>query len=204
VKRKGSKNPDLWAIILAGGESKRMNAPKMLLPFHGKTIIEKTIGNVIESDVENTLVVLGGFRDEISSLIKYLPVLTCYNENYKEGMLSSVKCGFRNLPENYEAVLVMQGDQPMICSEIINEVITGFRKSGKGIVMPVYNKKRGHPLLIDKKYSEDVVRLDSENGLRALSEQFSEDVLEVEVNKPEILRDIDTHEDYLREINQTK
>ena len=37
----------IWAIILAAGESKRMKVPKMLLPFNGKTMIEKVIENVI-------------------------------------------------------------------------------------------------------------------------------------------------------------
>ena len=56
---------NIWAIILAAGESKRMKVPKMLLSFNGKTMIEKVIGNVISSEVFNTLVVLGSFRDEI-------------------------------------------------------------------------------------------------------------------------------------------
>ena len=176
----------------------------MLLPFRDKTIIEKAIENVTASEAENTVVVLGAFFDEILSRIKDMPVLTCYNENYKEGMLSSVKCGFRYLPENYAAVLVFQGDQPMISSGIINDVINAFSKSGKGIVMPVFKNKRGHPLLIDRKYRDEVAKLSNEEGLRSLAEKYPDDVLEVKVNNPEILRDIDTHEDYIRELNQIK
>jgi molybdenum cofactor cytidylyltransferase len=204
VNRRERKKSGLWAIILAGGESKRMKSPKMLLPFQGKTIIEKVIENVIASEVENTVVVLGAFRDEILSVIKDMPVLTCYNDNYKEGMLSSVKCGFRNLPENYKAVLVFQGDQPMISSGTVNEVIHEYRRSGKGIVMPVFQNRRGHPLLIDRKYNEDVSKLSIDEGLRSLAEKHATDVLEVKVNNPEILRDIDTKEDYKRELNQIK
>jgi molybdenum cofactor cytidylyltransferase len=175
----------------------------IILPFKGKTIIENVINNVIASDVDKTVVVLGAERDEILKTISGLQVTHCYNDNYKKGMLSSVKCGFKSLPETYEAVLIFQGDQPMIEPLTVNKVIKSFRESGKGIVMPVYNKKRGHPLLISNKYKGEVEKLKAEEGLRALAQKFEDDVLEVAVNTSEILRDIDTPEDYQNEINQT-
>ncbi len=127
---------EIWAIILAAGESKRMGFPKMLLTFNGKTMIENVITNVCGSAVNNTLVVLGAEKDSLIELIGKLPVLYCYNDIYKEGMLSSVKCGFRNLPSNYSAVLVFQGDQPFITPEAINTVIKAYLYSGRGIVIP--------------------------------------------------------------------
>ena len=193
---------ELWAIILAGGESKRMKAPKMLLPFKGKTIIEKVIENVTASDVQKTMVVLGAEREAITNVIAGLPVSHIYNGNYKKGMFSSIICGLRALPDDLEAVLVFQGDQPMIQSRTVNAVINAFRESGKGIVMPVFSKKHGHPLLIDKKYRSEIEKLNPDDGLRSLATKFKNDVLEVEVEAPEILRDIDTREDYLNEINQ--
>jgi molybdenum cofactor cytidylyltransferase len=193
---------ELWAIILAGGESKRMKAPKMLLPFKGKTIIEKVVENVTASNVKNTLVVLGAEYEAILRVISSLLVKSCFNENYKEGMLSSVKCGFRSLPDDFEAALVFQGDQPMIPPETVNEVIIAYRKSGKGIVIPVFSKKRGHPLLIDRKYRSEVEKLNPDEGLRSLAAKFSNDILEVNVESQEILKDIDTQEDYMNELNQ--
>ena len=70
--------------------------------------------------------------------------------------------------------------------------------------MPVFKNKRGHPLLIDRKYRDEVAKLSNEEGLRSLADKYPDDVLEVKVNNPEILRDIDTHEDYIRELNQIK
>ncbi|MBE3084815.1 MAG: nucleotidyltransferase family protein [Bacteroidetes bacterium] len=192
----------LWGLILAAGESKRMGFPKMLLTFNGRTMIENVIGNVIRSDVDNTMVVLGADRDTLIELVEKSPVKYCYNDNYKEGMLSSVKCGFRNLPSDFEAVLVFQGDQPLIFPKAINTVIEAYRHSGKGIVIPVYKNKRGHPLLIDRKYRNEIEKLDAHEGLRSLAYQFSDDVLEVETDNSDILRDFDTYEDYKKEINQ--
>jgi molybdenum cofactor cytidylyltransferase len=194
---------ELWAIILAGGESKRMKTPKMLLPFRGSTIIGKVIENVTASDVDKILVVLGAGSEEVLKVITGLPVTYCYNDNYKNGMLSSVKCGFSSLPDDFEAVIVFQGDQPMIPPQAVNAVINAWRKSGKGIVIPVFETKRGHPLLIESKYRHEIEKLNTDVGLRSLAEKFHSDVLEIEVNTPGILRDIDTQDDYLNEINQT-
>ncbi len=194
----------ICAIILAAGESKRMKVPKMLLPFDGKTMIERVIGNVTGSDVTDTLVVLGSYRDEILGAIGNLPVRHCYNEKYRDGMLSSVKCGFRNVPENYDAVLVLPGDQPLIEPGVINKIITAFRQSKKGIVIPVYRKKRGHPVLISSRYRDDVSSLPETEGLRSLSLKYPQDVFEVSIRSQSILKDFNTKEDYLNEINKFK
>ena len=193
---------EIWAIILAAGESKRMKVPKMLLPFHGKTMIERVIDNVIMSDVFNILVVLGSYRDKILESVDHLPVDYCYNANYRKGMLSSVQCGFESLPANVDATLVFPGDQPFIEPEVINLIIREYKKTGKGIVIPVYRNKRGHPLLIDSRYREVINTLDENEGLRSLSGKYQEDVLEVKTKSWGILKDFDTKEDYLKELNK--
>ena len=192
----------IWGVILAAGESKRMGFPKMLLMFDGKTMIEIVIGNVTNSDIDNVMVVLGADRDKLTDLVSKSPVKYCYNDNYKEGMLSSVKCGLRNLPSDFEAVLVFQGDQPLITPKVINSVIEAYRSSGKGIVIPVYEKRRGHPLLVSRKYRDQIEKLDSGEGLRSLAYKYSDDVLEVVTNEAGILRDFDTYDEYKKEINQ--
>lgn len=191
------------SIILAAGESKRMGFPKMLLEFMGKTMIETVIGNVSDSDTDDILVILGAHHDKIVDLVRKNDVKYCFNENYREGMLSSVQCGFRNLPQDTRAVLVFQGDQPYIAPSLVNRIIETYRSGGKGIVMPVFNNKRGHPLLLDIKYGPVVENLDPGDGLRAISYLYSDDVEEVETDDPGILKDFDTYDDYKREFNQT-
>ncbi len=194
---------EIWAIVLAAGESKRMGSPKMLLPYRGATIIEKVIENIALSSVVKTLVVLGCDRDEILEVISELPVRHCYNPDYKTGMLSSVKCGFAYLPDDYLAALVFPGDQPMIESTVINLVVRAWRDSGRGIVVPTFRGRRGHPLLIDRKYRKEIMTLDDSEGLRVLALKHPGDVKEIETDNPSILKDIDTAEDYRNEINRT-
>jgi CTP:molybdopterin cytidylyltransferase MocA len=192
---------EIWGIILAAGESKRMKVQKLLLPFQGKTMIEKVIENVTRSEVDQVMVVVGCNGDEILDTISYMPVFHCLNVNYKEGMLTSVKCGFGSLPDRIEAALVFPGDQPLIPAEAVNTVIRAHRQFGKGIVIPVFQKKRGHPLLVGSRYREEIENLDDGEGLRGLALKYDEDVLEVEVNSPGILRDIDTPEAYMEAMN---
>lgn len=180
-----------------------MGTPKMLLPFKGSTMIEIVTGNVSRSYVDKTLIVLGAERESLEQLTGILPVVCCYNDNYKEGMLSSVKCGFRNMPGGTRAVMIFQGDQPFVTAHVINSVIQAYLSSGKGIIIPVFNKKRGHPVLIDYKYRDEIEKLDKDKGLRSLAYKFPDDVLEVLTDEPGILRDFDTISEYLKEINQT-
>jgi molybdenum cofactor cytidylyltransferase len=172
----------------------------MLLTFSGRTMIEKVITNVSESKIDKKIVVLGAYREALVELISKLPVKYCYNDNYKKGMLSSVQCGFRNLSSVCRAVLVFQGDQPLITSNAINEVIEAYLSSGKGIVIPVYKGRRGHPLLIDIKYRDEIEKLNPDKGLRSLACMFSDDVLEVDTNESGILTDFDTYEQYKKEL----
>ena len=95
-----------------------MGSPKMLLDFSGKTMLECVINNVSESVVDDIVVVLGAYRTELEKIVSSTSARFCINDEYKEGMLSSVKCGFRNIPADAEAVLVFQGDQPLISSKI--------------------------------------------------------------------------------------
>jgi molybdenum cofactor cytidylyltransferase len=192
----------IWAMILAAGESKRMGKPKLLLPYGEKTIIETIVETVVSSNVENTLVILGSDREKIEEKIKNSLVKIVYNRDFRSGMLSSVQCGFKALPEETHAVLVVLGDQPKISADVINKLIDAYKSTGKGIVLPVYKKERGHPVLIDVKYGEEVESLSPEVGLRGTVYNHLEDILEVEVETPSIFQDIDDESDYKRELEK--
>jgi molybdenum cofactor cytidylyltransferase len=186
----------VWAIILAAGASTRMKRQKLLLPYNGKTIIETVVENAARSVNTNILVVLGSHREQIQEQIVNYQVNFCVNENYMDGMLSSAICGFRALPDAAKAALIFLGDQPQIPSEVAVLVIETWLQSKKGIVMPTFNGRRGHPVLIETRYITEIEKLDPNKGLRTLSEIFKDDVIEVECDVPEILRDIDTPEEY--------
>jgi molybdenum cofactor cytidylyltransferase len=194
---------ETWAIILAAGESRRMRKNKLLLPFHKKTLIEIVVKHAMQAGIDNILLVLGAYRDDLLPVIRRMPVRHCYNKDYKKGMLSSVQCGFRNIPPSMEAAIIFLGDQPAIPGEVTQALIKDYRQSERGIVIPVYRGKRGHPVLIHKRYRKDIDVLDQAEGLHGLMRKFSHDILEVEVDSPGILKDIDVPQDYL-ELTKSK
>jgi len=185
-----------WAIVLAAGSSRRMGSQKLLLPFGQSTLIETVIDQVLDSSVDRVMVVLGAHHEKIRDAISQKPVQFCHNKAHKEGMLSSVICGIRSLPMDATCALIFLGDQPEIPSFVTNTVINAYHEKLFGIVIPIYGNRRGHPLLVDMKYRKEIENLDLEQGLRSLRHHFPDDVLEVEVNEPGILVDIDTREDY--------
>jgi molybdenum cofactor cytidylyltransferase len=191
-------------MILAAGKSRRMGQPKLLLPFGEKTIIETIVEKVVSSRVDNTLVVLGSEREEVEQKIKNFPVQVAFNADYPNGMLSSVLCGLRTLPEDTQAVVVVLGDQPSVSKEVIDKIVDAYQETGKGIVLPVFKKERGHPVIIDMKYKDEIERLSPDIGLRGTVYSHPEDILEVEVDTPNILKDIDDEADYKRELKNKK
>jgi molybdenum cofactor cytidylyltransferase len=193
----------IWAIILAAGESTRMGTQKLLLPFGDTTIVGAVARTAAAARLEGTVAVLGAdrqaIRREIGSSIKAAgrgdKIAFAVNENYRLGMLTSVQAGLRALPEEGAAV-IMLGDQPFLPSRVVDEVIAAFEAGGRGIVIPTFQGRRGHPVLIDLKYKGEILGLEPLDGLRALMRAHAGDILEVEAGDANILRDLDTPEDY--------
>ena len=90
----------------------------------------------------------------------------------------------------------MLGDQPFLAPRVVDTVIGAYEEGGQGIVIPTFQDRRGHPVLIDLKYRDEVLALDAAGGLRRLMRAHASDILEVEAGDANILRDLDTPEDY--------
>jgi CTP:molybdopterin cytidylyltransferase MocA len=197
---------EVWAIVLAAGLSTRMGTQKLLLPFDDKTIVEKTLENILNSGIENIVVVLGANHSEIRDVLNLLPVQTVINDQFKDGMHTSIIAGVKALPDDAKAVMIFLGDQPFIPPITIQNVIDAWNTSGKSIIIPLCDGKRGHPPLYDTSLRDEILNLDREVGLRSVALKFPDKICEVETFCPTIVRDIDTPEEYLRELNysQTK
>lgn len=191
---------EVQAIVLAAGMSTRMGTQKLLLPFDGKTMIEKVVENILNSGIENIVAVLGANHTEIEEVLEFWPVQTVWNEDFQEGMHTSVISGIKALPVEAKATMIFLGDQPFIAEKVVRQVIEAWQTSGKGIVIPLYEGKRGHPPLYDLKYRDELLNLDPAVGLRSVAQKFPEEIFEVETFCPEIVRDIDTPDDYSNEL----
>lgn len=188
----------IWGILLAAGESKRMGKAKLLLPYGKKTILETVLGNILASHVDRVMVVLGSRWRKIKSVLKGYDVQMVINRRFREGMLSSIQEGIAALPPSSQAAVIVLADQPSVPAKVIDALIDAYGRGKKGLVVPVYRKKRGHPLLVDLRYRQEIMALDPEIGLRQLLKNHPGDILEVTVSVSSVLRDIDDPGDYER------
>jgi len=187
----------IYAIVLAAGESTRMGALKQVLPFGKSTVIETIIASLLKSSAQRVIVIVGHRAPDVQKVLEKSEVEIRVNENYKKGMLSSIKCGVSALPPDAEAFMICLCDQPGIRPENIDVLIDSYRKSGKGIIIPVYKGKRGHPVIFDKRYIEDILSLkEKDGGLREVVWKNSEDILEVEVENIAVIEDMDYMGEY--------
>jgi molybdenum cofactor cytidylyltransferase len=192
------------AIILAAGESRRMGQPKLLLPYMDKTIIETVVQTVLQSQVKHIIVVLGSEKDKIHQQIRNYPIIIAENPDYQNGMLSSIQCGLRAVPGDTDAVMVLLGDQPMVTGPVIDQLTDFYEHTDKGILIAVHQEKRGHPILFKIKYKKEIERLTFQNTMHDFTRKFETDILEVETGTTDILDDIDTPEDYHKELKNRR
>jgi molybdenum cofactor cytidylyltransferase len=191
----------LAGVVLAAGESRRMGQPKQLLPFGERTILERVVDTLLTAGVGEVVVVLGHLADRVRAVLGNRPVTAVVNEFYRQGMLSSVKCGVRAIGAGYDAVLFALGDQPHIEGAVVSEVMRAYRAGNAGIVIPRYGDKKGHPIIINlQKYREAIVNLPEDTGLNALMQEHADDVRLIDVATEDIIRDIDVPDDYTREL----
>ena len=188
-------------ILLAAGESSRMQgAFKPLLKWGKRTVIGECVHQMRDSQLAEIFVVLGHREMEIRQSLAGAGVQYAINEDYQRGMLSSIKTGLAALSPNEDAALIALVDQPMVTKEIINNLIDAFGEGDKGIVLPTYRGQHGHPVVVAAKYFDDIMQIDenSPEGMRGFIIERRNDTLEVPVDTPAVIEDIDLPEDYER------
>lgn len=186
---------EIVAILLAAGRSRRMGAFKPLLPFGESTVIETCIRHLHHAGVQEIVVVIGHRAEEMRAHLAHLPVKLAVNTEAESEMGVSIARGIEQLSQHARAVLIALADQPAIPPEVIRSIINAHR-TGARLVIPEWNKRGGHPVLVDLSYRDELLNLDSQRGLRAFFEAHTTEVRRVKVNSPYIARDMDTWDDY--------
>ena len=189
-------------IILAAGESKRFGSPKQLANFKGKPFLEWVIDASAQSKLDTIILVLGHAHEQIlmqldQNLLES-EIATFINHDYKMGQSSSLQLGLSLVHADHQAVMFLLADQPMTDASVINGLIAAFNNSPKSICVPVSNGKRGNPVIFGSDYFGALMKTDGDRGGRDIIRNHSEDVLEIEIENPHALTDIDTPEDLAR------
>ncbi|MGD9580669.1 MAG: NTP transferase domain-containing protein [Vampirovibrionia bacterium] len=187
---------NIVAIVMAAGLSSRMGKFKQLLPYKDKTVLTYILSELLASKVSNTYVVIGHNNQQVLEKVSGYKVQTIYNPDYQEGMHTSVMCGVNAIDQDCDGFMVVLGDQPEISFNLVNSLIDYKQQSDKGIIIPSFNFKAGHPVVFDKKYIPLVSEINPESGLKSLVSANKHDIDYMNVTDESILIDIDTPSDY--------
>ena len=192
------------AIVLAAGRSRRMGpgVQKLLLPLAGTTVVGRVIDALLASAVDKVIVVTGPDA-RVADAVAGHPVAVVTNGDPDADMLSSVRCGLRALPPECDAVLVAPGDQPGVTPGLLDQMLATYRICGRGILVPAFDGRRGHPLLFSARCSDEILRRYDGEGLRGLLRAHRTEVFEMQVEAPAVLDDIDLPADYRREVERS-
>lgn len=138
----------LAAAILAAGESRRMGTPKALLPFRGTTFAEHLYRVMEHPRVGIRRIVLGAGSQQIQAQLQIEPAAILHNPDWPLGQLSSIQAVIRSLPAGEtEGLMLCPVDHPLVSPELVAQLIREFDSSGKSIILPVHEGRRGHPVI---------------------------------------------------------
>ncbi|MFN8378550.1 MAG: selenium cofactor biosynthesis protein YqeC [Anaerolineae bacterium] len=184
------------AVVLAAGLSSRMGQSKVLLPWENGTILEHILHQLVLARIRETVVVTGHRAEDVARAASTYEAAPAFNPDYAKGeMLSSLQTGLRALPAHISAALIVLGDQPRLQPAVVTALTAAYAEGKGDIIAPSFQHRRGHPMLIDRRYWPELLDL-TDGAPRDVINRHADRIHYVNVNTDSILRDVDTPDDY--------
>ena len=186
-------------IVLAAGQSKRMNGDnKLIKKYNKKYLINHIIGSLIKSKVNKIIVVLGFQSSKVKRIIiKNKKINFVFNKNYKSGMSSSIKTGLKRISKKSIGFLIVQADMPLISKKIVNTLCYAVRNSNKEIVAPIYKRKMGNPIGFKRSMTRILNKTSGDSGAKKMIKRNKKNLSLIRVNSKSIFKDFNTKKDFL-------
>ncbi len=180
-------------ILLAAGRSARMGCDKLSLPYGETTVFHRSLSPLIDSPLINEVVVVVN-RDFEPSLdqTNYTVVI---NENDHLGMASSLRVGILAAAATADAYIVCLADMPRITVRLLRSMIETYAETGKGILLPTYKGRDGHPVIFGVEYKQRLLQITGDIGARQIIRDDPSQVKRFPVDDPAVVFDIDTAAD---------
>jgi molybdenum cofactor cytidylyltransferase len=190
-------------IILAAGESKRMGTPKQLLTYKGASLIARVAETAVSTALQPVVVVLGANADSIKTELSAAGLSIVLNDEWEEGMASSLRAGLNFITENnplVDGVIILVADQPHLTSMHLLQLLETLHKTGLPAAACTYQGKLGTPALFHKSCFPQLLALTGDTGARKILTDMNDMVAKLPFEKG--IMDIDTKEDYIRLLNE--
>jgi molybdenum cofactor cytidylyltransferase len=188
------------AVILAAGESRRMGSQnKLLLQIGSEVLIRKFVKSVCESAADAVLVVLGHEAEKIKAVLQDQALRFVKNTCYEKGMTTSIQSGVNAASLESVGLMICLADLPFAETSDFNRLIqafTDFRRTESSlIIVPVFQGQRGNPVLFSAEFRDKLLAHNGK-GCKGIVSKYPQSVREVSMENDNLLRDIDTPEDY--------
>lgn len=184
-------------VILAAGSSSRLGKPKQLLEFEGSTLLNRVATIACQSKRYPVIVVLGANADLIQENLSISGIDVVLNDNWQDGMASSLRTGVLAMGKMYpdvDGIMILVSDQPHLTNNHIVQLIDAQNKSGLPIAACSYAGIMGTPALFHKSIFPELMQLKGDIGAKKIIESRKQDVVTVFFDKGVV--DIDTQADY--------
>ena len=185
------------AIILAAGSSSRMGQSKQLLKIKGESLIRRTIKTVIDSGVDQVVVILGSDQQTLHQEIVALPIQIIVNQNWKKGMGSSIKSGVQFVMDHFpscQSILFTVCDQPLLPSGHLKKLIAALQMGENSIVASFYSGSPGIPVLFGRSMFKELLNVNNAHGAKKVIHAHSKSTYLIEF--PQGAIDLDTPGDW--------
>jgi len=157
-----------------------MGRPKALLPYREGTFLEHLMDVTRDPRIGVTRVVLGAGAEVIREMARLDPSVVVLNEEWGQGQLSSIRAGLRSLEGvSVDGIVLCPVDHPLVSEHLVSELIDRFYASGKDIVLPTSNGRRGHPVIFSRALFAELIAAPDEKGARAVVWDHAAEVLEM-------------------------
>jgi molybdenum cofactor cytidylyltransferase len=182
-------------VVTAAGRSSRMGRAKALLEWRGLPLLAHQVR--LLSGLREVIVVLG---HEAAALRPFVPsgnyIRLVENPDFEKGRSSSLVAGFRAISGRPAGILVVAVDQPLSAATL--GLLFGGHEPHAPIAVPVYQGRRGHPVLFRGDLLDELLAIAEEtDGLRAVVARHRAARQEVPVDDPAIWLDLNEPVDYL-------
>ncbi len=191
--------PRIAAIVLAAGQSRRTGRRnKLLAEIDGQPMVARVVDAVAASAAATVVVVSGFEAERLGAALAGRGLTIVHNPRFDEGLSTSLRTGLGALTQSgarVDGVMVCLGDMPGVKSRHIDALISAFDPlEGRAICVPVYQGKRGNPVLWGASLFAEIAGVAGDVGARHLIGEHAEVVCEVAIDDPDVLLDVDTPE----------
>jgi molybdenum cofactor cytidylyltransferase len=180
-------------LVLAAGGSRRLGAPKQLLPYGGTTLLGASLAAARRCPFDQLVLTLGASADEIGPTVDLSGVVVVRNEEHATGCSSSIKAALRVIEPEADGLVLLLGDQPEVQPAAVVRLVSEAGQSTLGICR--YDDGLGHPLWFHRRVFADLDELHGDKAVWKLIESGRYPVTEVAIPGPLPL-DVDTWDDY--------